>query len=243
MDWNIKKYNNPFDHWVIPNFFDSNICTEISNSFLNFDDTAWWNYNSPLENKKTIQDWRKFPKPLYKTFHHLCSDNFIGFLKEITGIENLYPDYGMHGGGLHIHNKGGNLNIHKDYSIHPKLGLQRKLNLIVYMTKNWNIEWGGGLEFWSHDEDKNKPLSLEKTIDCIYNRAVLFDTTQNSWHGLPTPLSCPENIYRKSLAVYYLTDPDESAEERYRAQFVPRQEQENNINIIKLCEERSNLAK
>lgn len=241
MDWNIKYCQYPFDHWVLDNFFNEKTALELSNSFLDYDDISWWNYNNPIENKKTIQDWGKFPPKIYETFCHLCSPDFIGFLKEITGIENLYPDYGLHGGGLHIHSSGGNLNIHKDYSIHPKLKLQRKLNLIIYMTPNWNMSWGGELEFWSHDCIKNKPDKLVKKIDCLFNRAVLFDTTQNSWHGLPNKLKCPNGAYRKSLAVYYVTDPDNNAEERSRALFVPREDQEDDYQVIELCKKRSGV--
>lgn len=241
MDCKVEEYKDPFDHWIIDQFFDTDTAKTLSNSFLEYNSDEWWNYNNPIENKKTIQDWRKFPLEIYQTFQHLCSQDFIGFLKEVTGIKNLYPDYGLHGGGLHIHNRGGNLNIHKDYSIHPKLKLQRKLNLIIYLSENWSPEWGGGLQFWSHNDQKNKPDQLVKNIDCLFNKAVLFDTTQNSWHGLPNPLQCPEDKYRKSIAIYYLTDVDYNCEERYRAQFVPRKDQENNSDIIDLCRERSKL--
>ena len=155
----------------------------------------------------------------------------------------MYVDQGLHGGGWHMHGTGGNLNIHKDYSIHPKLGLQRKLNLIVYISKDWNPDWGGALEFWSHDHGNNKPLRLEKSIECVYNRAVLFDTTQNSWHGLPNPLTCPNDKYRKSLAMYYLTDIDNGIEDRSRALFAPTKEQENDPDILQLIEERSKCIK
>ena len=238
MTWNIEHQKYPFDYWILDNFFDQKISLEISNNFLDYDDASWWNYNSPLENKKTMQDWRKFSSPIYKTFQYLCSSEFIEIIKKITKVENIYPDYGLHGGGLHIHKTGGNLNIHKDYSIHPKLNLQRKFNLIIYMTPEWDFSWGGGLEFWSHDEKNNKPHKLIKTVNCSFNRAVLFDTTQNSWHGLPDKLKCPDVVYRKSLAIYYLTDIDDNAEERYRALFVPREDQ-NTDEIIKLCENRS----
>lgn len=241
MDYKVDEYKDPFDHWIIDQFFESDLAKDLSSSFLDYNSSDWWNYNNSIENKKTIQDWRKFPLKIYQTFQYLCSPDFIGFLKEVTGIKNLYPDYGLHGGGLHMHGRHGNLNVHKDYSIHPKLKLQRKLNLIVYMTPNWDSSWGGSLEFWSHDDKQNKPSELIKTIDCSFNKAVLFDTTQNSWHGLPNPLKCPDNQYRKSLAVYYLTDVDIDTEDRYRALFVPREDQKNDPSIIKLCEERSKI--
>ena len=243
MDYKVEKFNSPFDHWILNDFFSLDFATEISNSFCDYNDSSWWNYNSPLENKKTIQDWRKFSPIIYRTFQHLCSPDFIGYLKEITGIRDLYPDYGLHGGGWHMHGTGGNLNVHKDYSVHPKLGLRRKLNLIVYLSEDWNPEWGGAIEFWSHNEQNNRPLALEKSIDCMYNRAVLFDTTQNSWHGLPTPLTCPKGKYRKSIAMYYLTDADGDEEVRQRALFAPRKEQENDPNVLELIKERTKCTK
>ena len=45
----------------------------------------------------------------------------------------LFIDPGLHGGGWHIHSNKGNLNPHLDYSIHPKMDIQRRLNLIVYL--------------------------------------------------------------------------------------------------------------
>ena len=208
---------------------------------LDGNNDEWFNYKNPLENKKALQNWGTFPKNTYQVFQYLCSDKFIDVVKDITGIQTLYPDYGLHGGGWHMHGRGGNLNVHKDYSIHPKLGLQRKLNLIVYMSKDWNPEWGGGLEFWSHDNERNKPFRLEKTVECVYNRAVLFDTTQNSWHGLPTPLTCPQNMCRKSIAIYYLTDVDSDTEKRYRAFFAPTKEQENDESILNLIKKRQSM--
>jgi len=186
-----------------------------------------------------LQHWLRFPPEIYQTLQDLCSNDFIESIKSMTGIKNLYPDYGLHGGGLHIHGRGGNLNIHKDYSIHPRLKMQRKLNLIVYMSDDWDPTWGGGLELWSNNSETNRPEELVKTIEPKFNRAILFDTTQDSWHGLPKPLTCPDGNYRKSLAVYYLTDVNENTEQRYRALFVPTEEQLTDPDIVKLCKERS----
>ena len=86
-----------------------------------------------------------------------------------------------------------------------------------------------------------EPKELVKTIEPKFNRAILFDTTQNSWHGLPQPLMCPSDRYRKSIAVYYLTNVDDNTEERYRALFVPTKNQSNNKDVLKLIESRSKL--
>ena len=89
---------------------------------------------------------------MYSTFCYLNSTPFILKLKKITGIKKLYPDVGLHGGGLHIHGNGDKLNIHLDYSIHPKLKLQRKLNLIIYLGEGWDASWGGELHLSSMAE-------------------------------------------------------------------------------------------
>ena len=233
--------NFPFYYQVIDNFFNQEQAKRISKEFPDYNSDVWFCYNNPLENKKTCNNWYQFGPETYKTLTMLNSKEFIKQLEKITGISKLYPDIGLHGGGLHIHGTGGKLNIHLDYSIHPKLKLQRKLNLIIYLEENWNPEWGGNLEFWSHDKEKNKPDKRFITIDNVFNRAVLFDTSKNSWHGFPDPLTCPEGKYRKSLAVYYLTDPPKEVEQRQRALYAPTKEQEDNPEILKLIKRRASL--
>lgn len=232
------EINFPFYYHIIDNFLDIKRAQEISKEFPDYHSDVWYCYNNPLEHKKTCNNWYYFGSETYKLLSYLNSSEFISQLQKITGISKLYPDIGLHGGGLHIHGRGGKLNVHLDYSIHPKLKLQRKLNLIIYLTENWDSSWGGGLELWSHNLEANKPDKRVVTIDNIFNRAVLFDTTQNSWHGFPEPLSCPEHTYRRSLAVYYLTDPPENVDPRLRALYAPTKEQENNSEILNLIEER-----
>ena len=229
----------PFDYWVIDNFFPEEQAKKLSNEFLEYDNLFWFDYNNPVENKKTLNHWYNFPSETYKTFAYLNSSSFIDKLKGMTGIENLYPDIGLHGGGWHIHKKGGKLNVHLDYSIHPKLHLQRKLNLIVYLTEGWNTDWGGSLQLWNHDPVRKAPKDLAVTVDNIFNRAIIFDTTQNSWHGFPEPLTCPEGWFRKSLAVYYLTDPPENVDQRNRALYAPYKEQQTNTEVLEFIKQRA----
>lgn len=231
--------NDPFDHIVIDNFLDSSLAKQLSLEFMNYSSDNWFNYNNPLEHKKTNNNWFFFPPATYQYMSYLNSPQFIKRVEKITGIEGLLPDMGLHGAGWHIHGRGGKLNIHLDYSIHPKLKLLRKLNFILYLSDSWDPEWGGGLQLWSNNPQNNKPLRLEKTIEVKFNRAVLFDTTQHSWHGFPDPLTCPDNVYRKSIAMYYLTYASENVDSRSRALYSPSKDQENNQNIIKLIEERS----
>jgi len=226
----------PFSHAVMDNFFDEETALTLSHEFPDYQSNIWHVYDNPLEKKKTCNSWNLFSKNLYTTFCYLNSPEFISKLKKITGIKKLYPDVGLHGGGLHIHGCGDKLNVHLDYSIHPKLKLQRKLNLIIYLGENWNPEWGGQLELWS--SDKKQCIT---SIDTLFNRAVIFDTTQNSYHGLPNPLSCPQDYYRKSLAVYYLTDPPKNCPTHSKAIYIPTEEQKNDPKVQEIIRKRASM--
>ena len=231
----------PFDYWVIDDFVEEDVAKQLSQDFVDFYNKDWFEYDSPLEVKKTLNNWWDFPPTTYKFIEFLNSQEFISMLSRVTGIDNLRPDPGLHGAGWHIHGNGGKLNVHLDYSLHPKLDLQRKLNLILYLTEDWDPEWGGNLEFWSGDS--NSAESKAKIVECIFNRAVIFDTTQNSWHGFPDRINCPEGKYRKSIAMYYLVPPQESADpNRKRARYAPAEEQKNDAAVLELIEKRVNNA-
>ena len=236
------KEAQPFSHLIMDDFFGEDTAKKIANDFPAYDSDAWTaHYLNAVEDKKTSNHWDKFPASIYTALSYLCSPWWVDKLTEITGLQEIYPDYGLHGGGMHSHRPGGYLNIHKDYSIHPKLKLERKFNIIIYMTPNWQPNWGGGLEFWSHNEETGKPKELVTKVENKFNRAVLFVTTQNSWHGLPEPIRCPGNFNRNSIAMYYLTRPSPDADPRNRALFVADKDQENDPELQEFIKRRSGM--
>lgn len=235
--------STPFNHTIIDDFWAADIAEQLYNEFPAYDSNVWnAHYNNAIENKKTCNHWDKFPKTTYAAFNFLGTDWLTDKIRFVTGKKDISLDFGLHGGGWHAHNTGGNLNIHLDYNIHPKLGLQRQINIIIYMVKDWDTSYGGGLELWTHDKPTNRPKEHAKTLDLKFNRAVIFDTTQNSWHGLPYPLTCPEGKIRQSLAAYYVGNPPAETEERPRALFAPRQDQIGNAEIEKLILDRNSLT-
>lgn len=232
----------PFNHLVIDDFFEEEVALKCASEFPEYDSDAWTaHWLNAIENKKALNHWDKFPQTTYQVFSFLMSNAWTKCLSALLKIDDIVPDVGLHGGGLHAHTKGGNLNVHLDYSLHPKLSLQRKLNLIVYMAPDWQSSWGGGLELWSHDPETNKPKSLVKTVENKFNRAIIFDTTQNSWHGLPNKLTCPEGSVRKSFATYYLTTPPSDVDTRGKALFVPHGEQSKDEAVLELIKKRSSV--
>lgn len=233
----------PFNHIIIDDFFTEEIADQLVKDFPEYDSPVWnAHYLNAIENKKACNHWDKFPSTTYAVFHYLCSNAFEQIVEQITGNIGLQSDFGLHGGGWHAHATRGKLNVHLDYSIHPKLRLERHYNLIVYITPNWQSAWGGGLELWSHDSTNNTAKELFTTVENRFNRAVLFDTTQNSWHGLPANLSCPEGIMRQSLAVYYVTEPQTDADPRGKALFVPYGDQNNDPTVLELIKQRSDAT-
>lgn len=231
----------PFRHCVIDNFFLPEIALQLEKEIPDFDSEIWHQYNNAIEIKKVCNNWNVFPPTTYKVFSLLNSSALTSWLSEqlFEGMP-LYYDSGLNGGGWHIHKQGGKLNTHLDYSLHPKLKLQRKLNMIVYLNSSWQDEWGGHLGFWGN-ESSSEPGELIQSLAPRFNRAVLFDTTQNSWHGLPQPLRCPATEYRKSLAVYYLCDPPQEIDPRGKALFAPTEEQKDDPKILELIRKRSNI--
>jgi Rps23 Pro-64 3,4-dihydroxylase Tpa1-like proline 4-hydroxylase len=231
----------PFDHCVIDNFFQKDIAKNLEKEFPSFNDENLLIYNNAIEKKKTLNNWDKFPPQTYETFSLLNSQQFTDFLSLfILKGTKLYSDPGLNGGGWHMHKKGGKLNTHLDYSLHPKINRQRKLNLIIYLNSAWKEDWGGGLDLLDNKSEE-KPGNLIKSISPKFNRAVIFDTTQNSWHGLSKPLECPDNQYRKSLAMYYLCDPVKNVNTRGKALFSPTKDQEDDLKVLSLIKKRSNI--
>jgi len=231
----------PYDHVIIDNFFNPVIAEQMAADFPDWDDSAWYaRWNNPIEDKKGCNHWDCFPPTTYSAFQYLCSGEFVDILSAITGSSGVTADVGLHGGGWHAHATGGKLNVHLDYSIHPKLKLQRHFNLIVYLTPNWDANWGGGLELWESNAD-GSPKSLHTVVENRFNRALIFDTTQNSWHGLPNAITCPPGIMRQSLAMYYMTEPAPTASTRGKALYMPHRDQANDPKIIELIHKRSQV--
>jgi Rps23 Pro-64 3,4-dihydroxylase Tpa1-like proline 4-hydroxylase len=234
------KNAQPFDHCIIDNFLKDETADKIVSEFLDYGSDRWLVYSNKLENKKALNDWNAFPKYTYSLFSYLNSSDFIKFLSNVSG-ESLIADPGLHGGGWHCHGVGGNLNPHHDYSIHPKLGLQRVINIIIYISKELQPHHGGFLGLWSHNPEKNIPATLIKEIEPKFNRAVIFNTTQNSWHGMSRNLEVPPDIFRKSLAVYYLREPSLNADPRNKALYAARDNEANDIEIQELIKMRANI--
>ena len=135
-----------------------------------------------------------------RLFHFFNSQPFLEFLEGLTTITGLLPDPYFNGGGFHETGRGGKLGVHADFRINEQLHLHRRLNVIVYLNERWEHDWRGQLELWSRDMSRK-----EKEVEPIFNRAVVFNTDESSYHGHPDPLETPDGVKRRSIALYYYT--------------------------------------
>lgn len=133
-------------------------------------------------------------------FNFFNSRPLLEFLEGLTSIQGLLPDPYFNGGGFHETTRGGKLGIHADFRINDQLHLHRRLNVIIYLNENWQEEWGGSLELWDR-EMKAK----QREVAPVFNRCVVFNTDADSFHGHPDPLTTPEGVQRRSIALYYYT--------------------------------------
>ena len=163
-----------------------------------------WDATTYIDQKKKFQQSTFATGTMFDdVFRELNSTRFLQWLKEVTSLEeDLIADETLFGGGLHQSVSGAFLNVHVDYNIHPKTKLHRRLNVLVYLNKDWKDEYEGHLELWDFTEGGKK---LMERIAPSFNRCVIFETNEISYHGHPKPLKTPPGVSRKSLAVYYYT--------------------------------------
>ena len=74
---------------------------------------------------------------------------------EFTGIPDLIADATLFGGGTHENLDGQGLNVHVDFNIDERRMLHRRMNLLIYLNKEWDASWGGSIEL--HSDPFNPP--------------------------------------------------------------------------------------
>ena len=222
------KSNQPFPHIVIDDF----ICEELVDNLLagipepdparqTRNNSAWANKQDTIPaqtGKVGLREERDFSPLVRHLLWEMNSPSFISFVEKLTGIANLLPDPKMLGAGTHQTLPGGLLRVHADFNIHRIYMLDRRLNIILYMNKDWKEEYGGHLELW----DKEVTTCVNRVLP-IAGRCVIFSTGSDTWHGHPQPLTCPEGRCRQSIALYYYTNgrPEHERRPRHKTLWPP----------------------
>lgn len=223
---------SPFPSIHFKNFFNEDILNEILEEFPDLAKGTQLKYNNPNENKLASKGEHKFSPKLKEFMHYLNSQPFLEFLQELTNItEILIPDPYFEGGGCHESVAGGFLKVHADFNKNRRTGLDRRLNVLVYLNKEWKEEYGGHFELWNRDMTK-----CEASVLPEFNTLAMFSTTDYSYHGLPDPITCPPGRSRRSLALYYYSNgrpvdelSDRGADEHTK--FVPRKGEKSEVKM------------
>ena len=191
----------PFRHVVIDGLFNDDFLQQVADEFYPVDDVRWQRFENDKEGKLAISNSEQNLPPLVRTFvRELNAELFLKQIAALTGIEGLIPDPYLGGAGMHCIPRGGKLGIHADFDVHPLMRIDRRLNLLIYLNKDWQELYGGHLELWDR-----KMLHCVQRILPVFNRTVLFLTDDFSFHGNPVPLTCPPDRTRNSIAMYYYT--------------------------------------
>lgn len=207
---------HPYPYAQFENFLEDWAARKAMDSFPAVKDAGWIHYLHVNEKKHGLNKMDLIPSFIQEVIKELNSEEFVATLSKLTGIEGLKPDLSLEGGGLHQTQRGGFLNIHADFTVHPhKRNWRRRVNLLVYLNEGWLPEYKGDLELWTRDMKE-----CVQKISPVYNRCVIFNTDDDSFHGLPDPIQCPEDMTRKSIALYYFTEEKSAPKKRatnYRA--------------------------
>lgn len=194
----------PFPHIVLDDVLRPEAFEAAAAAFPGIRDEFWKGYLHLNETKYANSEPDTWREPLRSLAHEFCSPEFVEFLHRLTAIDDLLPDWSMDGGGLHQTLRGGHLNIHADFSTHhTHQDWARRVNILLYLNREWQDEWGGHLELW----DKGM-TARQAVVAPRGNRMLVFTTSLDSFHGHPDPLTCPDGVARRSMALYYFTKED-----------------------------------
>ncbi|MFC3194896.1 2OG-Fe(II) oxygenase [Marinicella sediminis] len=202
-DWHSEYINgSPFPHIAIDDFFAPEVLDVVEREFAEPEQQEdWTQFRNVVEwHKNGTSHDSMIPMFTRHLIYELNARPFLSFLEKLTGIPDLLPDPDLVGGGLHSVLPRGRLEVHADFNAHPRTQFTRRINVLIYLNKKWLPEYGGNLELWNHDISR-----MEVEIEPIFNRISVFNTDENSFHGHPKPLNCPEDRQRKSIAMYYYT--------------------------------------
>lgn len=208
---------DPFPHIVIDDFLPAPVVDYVIDHFPRNHEPDGMAFNRDQERyKKNFHPDFLEPR-LRGLFYSFNSRPFIRVVENITGIKGLVPDPYFIGGGFHEIAQGGHLSVHADFNHHTPLDLERRVNLLVYLNRDWQPEYGGQLELWTTDMKRRA-----QSIVPLANRCAIFTTTQESMHGNPEPVSHPDGRSRRSIALYYYTATWSHDRQEKTTQFRPR---------------------
>jgi hypothetical protein len=192
---------SPTPHCCLDGLADPAVLATLIAEFPPPDHRSWNQLDSAFERKLSTGALDLLPDVFQQALEAFNHRHFLRFLEQLTGIQGLVPDPYFVGGGLSSLRRGGWLDVHCDFNYHPMTRLDRRLNVLFYLNEAWPESYGGHFELWDAEltgcQQRYLPLA---------GRMVVFDTIDTAYHGNPTPVACPEERSRNSIAIYYYSN-------------------------------------
>jgi len=165
------------------------------------------NFPKPSEMvlKKSIRE-NKYIAAQMDLYHPILEDIIYAFQDErivklvakICAIKEAFPDDKLYAGGISLMGKNQFLNPHLDNSHDKERERWRVLNLLYYVTPDWDIKNGGNLELWP-----NGLSEKQITIESKFNRLAVMATHNHSLHSVSPVVVDKE---RKCVSNYYFSN-------------------------------------
>lgn len=202
----------PFRHVAIERFLDEAVAEGLLADFPRFDPAKAMNEHGEVGRKAVFEHVTGISAAYREFYRYINSKPFLDAMSELTGIPDLIADETLFGGGTHENLDGQGLDVHVDFNIDERRMLHRRVNLLIYLNKEWEESWGGSIEL--HSDPWTPKADQVRTFLPLFNRAVIFETNEYSWHGFRR-IRLPESrkhLSRKSFSIYLYTK-DRPAEE------------------------------
>jgi hypothetical protein len=196
----------PFKHVYLQDFLEPDIAEALLRDFPTFDRDKALNEFGEVGGKAVNTRLRDISLSYQKLYDYLFSEQFLHAMVAISGIPDLIGDASLFGGGTHENLNGQQLDPHVDFNYVQGGGAHRRMNLLIYLNKGWVQEWGGAIELHSNPRDPESNKIAAFNVD--FNKALLFETNEYSWHGFPRiclPPELSQTHSRKCISIYLYT--------------------------------------
>lgn len=190
------KVNKPFSHIRLENLFPEKLLDDVVNDINKIKDDYEWNRFCT-----TSSDFSEFGESTVKLTNYLISNEWVDFLSKLTDIPDLFSDNDWLGSGINFEKRGSHLEPHTDFNRYKKYW--RRVNLLLFLSKDWKDEWGGHNELGRYDDDGG--YVKVKSYKPDFNTVVIFNTSDISYHAFDI-VRCPDNVSRVVISCYYYSE-------------------------------------
>jgi Rps23 Pro-64 3,4-dihydroxylase Tpa1-like proline 4-hydroxylase len=193
-------------YFYIDDLLPEEVARNIYNCFPN---------GSDMRLKKSLKEYKyiaaqmnNYNPILEEAIYAFQDQRVVALVTEITGIKSLSPDEHLYAGGISLMGHKHYLNPHLDNSHDKDRDQWRVLNLLYYVTPEWEEKFGGNLELWPHGLKEK-----QTTIHSKFNRLAVMATHDDSWHSV-SPIDA-EGKSRCCVSNYYFSKTSLKATDRF----------------------------